>query len=465
MKTYFRTVILLLIVALLLLLLSAGLSSCGSSAEVFLAAEKADSEWSRYEFFSDEFTYWKFVGGEHPHYARQKAFRISKRNKETGEITYVCVDPVCTHLPEDGCPLVNEKRAYHIVAVTGDNLVYTSEFSTVLGVYNLITGKHTSLASSDGLDMTRYALSNGSIYYIKPDLVEKKTVYEMDSYDPDSEKIRKIAVFDKEYSIRAVTNKRIYLYEFANMYGKHLSECESFSVDLKGKNRREEPLFNFNPNYYEGSVCWGPAYIDYTAPWGAKLQMYAGYYWKYDLSTRERERIPAEDGAEFFGLWGDRYVWATCPDYEYAVSLSIETYAARHGLDPVSFVETDPDPQLKVSQERDSILFGGKVVIRSSERDGSDQKTLFELPEACCITSGVVKGDVVEMWLEHFVKTEDGQTRRIAEQCRFNLLSGEFEEAPPEYHLGDPPDPDGDTYDKETNSYIPISEWREKHQE
>ena len=455
----------ILLFALCVLLFSAVFCSCSSGKEVFLYGETANPEWNRYEFFSDEFTYWKFVGGEHPHYARQKAYRISKRDKETGEISYVCMDPVCTHLPEDGCPLVNEKRAYHIVAVTGDNLVYTSELSTVLGVYNLITGKHTSLASSDGLDMTRYALSNGSIYYIKPDLVEKKTVYELCSYDPDSEKTKKIAVFDREYSIRAVTSKRIYLYEIAYMAGKLLSECESFSVDFKGRNRREEPLFNFNPNYYEGSVCYGPAYIDYTAPWGAKLQMYAGYYWKYDLSTRERERVPAEDGAEFFGLWGDRYVWATCPDYEYAASLSIETYAARHGLDPVSFSENDPDAQFKVSQERDSILFGGKVVILSSERDGSDQKTLFELPEACCITSGVVEGDVVEMWLDYYVETEDGKTRMMTEQRWFNLLSGEFEDAPPVYHLGDPPDPDGDTYDKETNSYIPISEWRAKHQE
>lgn len=454
-------------IALCVLLLSAGLSSCSSGKEVFPEGEAANSEWSRYEFFSDEFTYWKYVPQSNPpHYARQKAYRISKRDKETGEISYVCMDPVCTHLPEDGCPLTNEKREYKIVAVSGDNLFYTVGADSALGVYNLATGKHTSLASSDGLSFIRYALVQGKMWYVSPDIVDGKTVYELDSYDPDSEKTKKIAVFDREYCVRTVTNRRIYLYEYAYQYGKLLSECESFSVDLKGGNRREEPLFNFNPNYYEGSVCYGPAYIDYTAPWGAKLQMYAGYYWKYDLSTRERERVPAEDGAEFFGLWGDRYVWATCPDYEYAVSLSIETYAARHGLDPVSFLENDDtDAQYIVSQERDSILFGGKVVIRSSERDGSDQKTLFELPEACCIMSGVVKGDVVEMWLEHFVNTEDGQTRRITEQCWFNLLSGGFEDAPPVYHLGDPPDPEGDTYDKETNSYIPISEWRAKNPE
>ena len=433
---------------------------------MFLAGEAVDSEWSRYEFFSDEFTYWKyFPSSNHPYYYRQKAFRISKRNKETGEISNVCVDPVCTHLPGDGCPLANDKRGYNIIAVSGDNLFYTSTLSTSLGVYNLVSGKHTLLSSSEGLDMTRYALVQGKIWYVRPDVVDRKTVYELDSYDPDSDKTQKIAVFDKQYCVRTVTNKRIYLYENAYQSGKLLSECECFSVDLNGKNRREEPLFNFNPDYYEGSVCYGPAYIDFTARWGVKTQMYAGYYWKYDLSTRERERVPAEDGAQFFGLWGDRFVWATSPDYEYAVTLSIDSYAERHGLDPVSFFENDPDAQNKVSEEQASILFGGKVVIRSSARDGSDLKTLYELPEGINITSGVVRGDVVETWVNCFVESEDGTGRMVQEQRVFNLLTGEFEDAQPEYHLGDPPDPVGDTYDKETKSYIPISEWREKHQE
>ena len=49
-------------------------------------------------------------------------------------------------------------------------------------------------------------------------------------------------------------------------------------------------------------------------------RVHAGYYYKFNVNTREYVRIPESEGASVLGLWKGKLVYATCKDLELARS-------------------------------------------------------------------------------------------------------------------------------------------------
>ena len=97
-------------VFLVLFLLTVFLS-CGRSdePELFNSYDSSEGEWAKYSFYVDEFHYYEELNRKT---MERTAYRLIKRNNETGELSHVCIDPVCSHEPYSDCPLTSLYRFY-----------------------------------------------------------------------------------------------------------------------------------------------------------------------------------------------------------------------------------------------------------------------------------------------------------------------------------------------------------------
>ncbi|MBO4220025.1 MAG: hypothetical protein J5933_03785, partial [Clostridia bacterium] len=248
-------------VFLVLFLLTAFLS-CGRSEEpeLFYSYDSSEGEWAKYSFYVDEFHYYEELNRKT---MERTAYRLIKRNKETGELSHVCIDPVCSHEPYSDCPLTSLYGISTSGRCIGDWLLIAKSLSSVsvssLYVYNLSTGELRTLfepSSTEQLATAQSAVTvyKNILYVLLPDLVDDKTVYKLSSYNPDSDQWKELMTCDKLFKFTAVSNKRIY---FAEHTLRPVEGTESFSVDHNGENRREEPEMNMPIAFTDGGTAYG----------------------------------------------------------------------------------------------------------------------------------------------------------------------------------------------------------------
>ncbi len=410
---------------LVLFLLTAFLS-CGRSEEpeVFYSYDSSEGEWAKYSFYVDEFHYYEELNRKT---MERTAYRLIKRNNETGELTHVCIDPVCSHEPYSDCPLTSLYRFYTTGFIIGDWLIFKKTQSielasvTSLCIYNLSTGELRTLFEPNSIE-EQVATNHykNILYVVFPDLVDGKTLYKLSSYDPDEDKWAELIAFDKMFKITAVSNKRIYLAErtLAPIEG-----TEAFSVDHNGKNRREEPEMNMPIAFTDGGTAYGSAYRDLES----SLRVFAGYYYKFNVNTREYARIPESEGASAMGLWKGKLVYATCKDLELGVGINKWEYARENGLDA-----NDPEVSNAVTEIQNRVFFGDRMYIKVCDTDGTNAETLFEYP-GIFIWNGSIYGDCMTVQCDYL----DPETGRQAQKTqRIDLNTGELEDVPV-YTLGD----------------------------
>ncbi|MBO7359783.1 MAG: hypothetical protein J6V48_01520 [Clostridia bacterium] len=226
---------------------------------------------------------------------------------------------------------------------------------------------------------------------------------------------------DKMLMFTAVSNKRIYLAEatLAPIEG-----TESFSVDHNGENRREEPEMNMPIAFTDGGTAYGSAYRDLES----SLRVFAGYYYKFNVNTREYVRIPESEGASVLGLWKGKLVYATCKDLELGVGINKWEYARENGLDA-----NDPEVLNAVTEIQNRVFFGDRMYIKVCDTDGTNAETLFEYP-GIFFGMGWVVGDQMTVQCDYLDPETGSQAHKTQ---RIDLNTGEFIKDVPAYTLGD----------------------------
>jgi len=410
------------------------LAACNSDSEdeIFRSISSGEG-WDKYTFMVDEFSY-NELNLKTGKTQKKTAYRLIKLDNETEELSHVCLDPVCTHEPYSDCPLVFSNRVVCWNHTVGDWLPFTAKDPknkrTFFTIYNLRTGEIRQILSvNQDVGQISSASNEGKLYFVIPDLVNGDTIYKLKQYSPETDKWKELAVLDSLLNIVAFTNKRIYLAQLS--YEMAYSEAESFSLDYTGNDRREEPEMKMAIAFKTGSDCYGAEYRDLQITEDYSSRAFAGYYIKYNIQTREKQQIPADEGATALGMWNGKIVYATCKDVRTAVTLNRFEYAAQNGLDP-----NDPAVASEVSRLRWEIMYGDKMSIKTCDLDGQNSEPLFEYP-GLFIDSGMVYGDYMKCTISEI----DKETGKITERnARIDLRTGEIEEIPT-YSLGDIDDP------------------------
>ena len=416
---------------ILTLFLLAALLSCRRSdePELFNSYDSSEGEWSKYSFFADAFHYYEELNRKK---MERTAYRLIKRNNETGELSHVCIDPVCSHEPYSDCPLTSIYGISTAGGCIGDWLIITKKpdrtesnrdlasFATSLCLYNLSTGELRTLFEPSSDEQYSISVYKNIMYILFPDLVDNKTVYKLSSYNPDRDQWKELMTCDKMFMITAMSNKRIYL---AELTLRPVEETESFSVDHNGENRREEPEMKLPVAFTDGGTAYGHAFRDMES----SRKVNAGYYYKFNVNTREYARIPESEGASAMGLWKGRLVYATCKDLELGVGINPWEYARENGLDA-----NDPEVSNAVNEIRNRVFFGDRMYIKVCDTDGTNAETLFEYP-GIFIGNGSIYGDCMTVQCSYL----DPETGRQAQKTqRIDLNTGELEDVPV-YTLGD----------------------------
>ena len=421
-----RIISLFLVLFLLTVFLSCGRSE---EPELFYSYDSSEGEWAKYSFYVDEFHYYEELNRKT---MERTAYRLIKRNNETGELSHVCIDPVCSHEPYSNCPLTSLYGMNTAGQCVGDwlgfarvpDIMQSNEFHSpsdrFLCIYNLSTGESRTIVETGSGEQFYARPFKNIIYIMLPDLVDGKTLYKLSSYNPDEDKWAELIVFDKMFMITAVSNKRIYL---AELTLAPIEGTESFSVDHNGKNRREEPEMNMPIAFTDGGTAYGHAFRDMES----SRKVNAGYYYKFNVNTREYARIPESEGASAMGLWKGRLVYATCKDLELGVGINPWEYARENGLDA-----NDPEVSNAVNELRNRVFFGDRMYIKVCDIDGTNAETLFEYP-GIFFDNGQVVGDYMTVVCSYL----DPETGRQAQKTqRIDLNTGELEDVPV-YTLGD----------------------------
>ncbi len=233
-------------------------------------------------------------------YQNVQLFRIVKANAHTGQVTSICLDPVCTHSPESNCIAVAPDGSTMALVqdIVGDWLMFlystrTKEYGLINTsyIYNLKTGELLNIFEQDVGDtvMTRWQSrcnANNKLYGVKHVLDYTDTGFipgennhsdftpETKSYlcvyDFDTRETSELFEIPTGYSITEVTNKRFIL--------GNESHTKYYSVDQNGENLTELDVLNFSPSAVCGTYAYG------TDP--IKEEFYI-----YDLETNTKKTI------------------------------------------------------------------------------------------------------------------------------------------------------------------------------
>ena len=430
MKTkIFLKRILSVALCMVLLLSQVSCQRTSDSAETFTEDSRCSEEWEKYTFMVDTFSFNAYNEKKGKTETRS-ASRLIKVDNETGDISHVCIDPVCSHEPYSDCPLVSTSSVTCLDHAVGDWLLFCVGDNVASGqsvnLYNLKTGEiRRNIAIKDENGQLSYRTFNGTIFFVGPDLEGGNTVYKFKSYSPETDKWKTLATFDSYYTILSVTNKRIYFVDMS--VTSAYSDMVSFSLDYNGTDRRDEPVMKMAVSVKDGEICYGSAYRDLKISEDVSSRVFAGYYLKYNLNTKETSRIPADEGASVLGLWNGKLVYATCDNIEEGVSINTYEYALENGLDP-----RDISVRKYVNSRRNEIFFGGSMFIKICDLNGENSEIMYEYP-GIFFDSGSVAGDYMTVETSQIDSETGAQTTRKA---RINLNTGEIEDVPV-YTLGD----------------------------
>lgn len=208
--------------------------------------------------------------------------RIVKLNTLTGNVSSVCLDPVCNHSPGSACIMLGPDNALvSIDAVVGDWLMFSYQMSNLelegywptVYAYNMSTGEVSKIFDYDlsGTLINKLSLRcvyEDKLYYTKKSLDYSETGYDpsknipLSEYEPETrtslweydfktKKNRELFDVPDNYKISAITNKRFFFI---------LQQGEVFSCNRDGSNMKKEKNFNFAVSCFCGKYAY---YIDH----------------------------------------------------------------------------------------------------------------------------------------------------------------------------------------------------------
>lgn len=263
-------------------------------------------------------------------YTTQTVCRFVKYNAHTGEVSSVCLDPICTHGPESGCIFIApENTMPAIQSIIGDWLVFSfyHYISASFGfipesyVYNLKTGEFIQLFEFDVSDsvisrsrtwcffenkiyVTKQVLDYTDTKYVPGEKTEKtediddytpKTKTYLCEYNFDTRKFVELLEVPADYLITGVTNKKFYYIDAAG---------DIYSSNRDGSNMTKEKVLDFSPQEYCGT---------YGYAFNSEIFI-------YDLSTDTKKVIPKEYSYQKCYLTNEGILFSTFSDanVEYA---------------------------------------------------------------------------------------------------------------------------------------------------
>lgn len=211
------------------------------------------------------------------YYKETQVLRIVKANAHTGQVSSICLDPVCTHSPGSECIAVAPVGTSVAIVqdIVGDWLMFlyasrTEEYGLLntTYIYNLKTGETLNVFEQDVGDtiMTRWQSrcnAFNKLYGVKhildytgtdftpgkneaSDFTPETKSY-LCVYDFDTREMSELFEIPSGYSITEVTNKRFIL----SNGGKY------YTVDYNGENLTEMDVLDFSPDGVCGRYAYG----------------------------------------------------------------------------------------------------------------------------------------------------------------------------------------------------------------
>ena len=384
------------------------------------------------------------------------AIRINLTDKETGETECVCRDPLCAHDIASGCPAATRYPVidYYLVGDVlfclcfgsrwnGDRLArgesQTGSLHSELRFYNLASGDSGIVFETDA-NRNQYALvGERYVFYVIPDVEDGRVVYKLSRYDCKKESYLVCAVFDEEYTLRFMTDARVYISRPGAGGVTDPDELDIKSFDYDGKNERDE-----SPVLYGCLVSRGTTLVcEKYAPFPGGLSLLeTPYYYFYDLATREYREFPADEPANTIGYreTDGRYYYLTSENSGIFWNANPYLRAAQLEMDYYDFVKSDD--YSRMLEERDEYLFNRKTYLRSCDANGGDVRTHFEFPEGTFFCdaigftyegtyfpdsrTGYVSPD--GLWFYASTVTQGTNGRDTEATVRINLETGEIEQ-------------------------------------
>ncbi len=383
-----------------LILLSLLFTSCGVDT-----GEKKESriinnnknEWNGWTFFSEPFQFSERANpdNENSRIVERTGYRMMMEKPETGEKKSPCIIPDCTHSVDSGCFFVS-RYDFLYSFVVGDYLFLycngqfyplnaddakdrsKSGFYHELRYVNIVSGKSGSVFSYiAGYNTTDYMLGDRYVWYVLPDIVEKKTVYKLIRFDYLKSVTLDVMSFDDCPTLYLLTDSRLYI----GMHPLSVSSPDDLNVislDYDGNNKREEPSliasrWLLNETYLLSQ--------DKIAVPGGLSTCGSPHFTYFNIVTKERHDFSEGENVNAIGLreTDGRIYYISSEKAETVFTLNAFTRAAELGITVEELVNNESEIK-KMNDEIQDALFNDTMFLKSRNPDGSDPRTHFEFP-------------------------------------------------------------------------------------
>ena len=340
------------------------------------------------EYFVKSVTYDE-QGNKHISTGNRFCNRIVKLNAATGQISSPCLDPVCTHGPGSGCPLMEIEGLNMNFLMIADDWIIIEHYTRsdkVMGTfrqvhgYNIKTGMTVQLYT-EGFeedvftDFESYiSVFDGKFYIVKHELDYSKTSFNPNGskplsdykpetksylyeYDLDKNKIKQLFEIPAGAAVARMTNKRFML----------SVDGELYTCGLDGSNMQKSDGMEYFPTHKLGTLAFG--YID------------NGYRY-YDLKTNETKEVVIEEfkyTANKNTTYTENGVYFHVCTSDDAYTAALEAWRAfRAEHQEMSYEEAEALYN-QANGSVQSVRYGGKSQIWRCDYDGSNMEMVYEL--------------------------------------------------------------------------------------
>lgn len=406
------------------------------------------SEWNGNLVYLESYTYQKKDNPLRPDKSYEyTGYRMMMRDKATGEVKSLCVDPVCSHSIDSDCPMVSQNETTWFTIIE-NNLFYQRQydvsgtFHNELFQYDLLTGDCKIIFSDDLTRGTVYFLLNEDyVFYICAEVIDKTTKYCLNRYCLSDASLKTVKIFDKPQQLCLLTDKRIYYSDIA-VYNPTLETIEVCSIDYEGNNIREEPSF------LDGTTISQDTFLLARIKMKGHPIIRTPYYMYYDIESRAGCEIPSEDCALSIGynVKDGRFYYFTSEHAEAYFNYFYYKRADELGIDYNELLRNESELRA-LSEIVQKLYSEDKMYLKSCNAEGGDVTTHFIYPAGVVFASyldyvanntnlfndisyslNVHTGDVSQdgKWLHvtAITKTDSGREMR---EARISLETGEIE--------------------------------------
>ena len=348
-------------------------------------------------------------GKEYVKYGGVTMQRIVKFNPATGVTSSVCLDPVCNHSYESGCPVLVPLQAGNAMAtpqifikrIVGDWLIfyfiyddaeYNARITTT--AYNLKTGESRSMLEENLSDEVMTRWGSGCFFEEKHYVVKQLLDYSETGYKPGGEgekvldytpktkqiiweinletgKEKELFEIPELYKLAAVSNKRFFLFDSnANVM---------YSCNRDGSNMQKMEGMDSPPSNLVGTRAY----------WLEDTDNSFSYF---DLKTNEKKRVTIDFSLYKLCALADQGILF---DHLTSYDAFNEMRAKKNEyIEEYCKTMSEPEARSLFNEELNNLLYSGTAKIYMSDFDGSNMRLIYEAPFET-IESLYAQGDYV----------------------------------------------------------------------